>query len=269
MERRAFISAIATGFGLGLAACTSPTRRATESQLRSTPPSPLPPRPSPVVPTPTPPPPPAPNVTKVPLPAGVITGLPTTEQVLAWTVDDGSDSEVIRRYTEFARTSGTRLTFFLTGSHPGWTEHAGLLAPLVASGQIQVGNHTWSHADLTNLSDADIVAELQRNHDFIASTFGVDARPYYRPPYGYRDARTDAVAASIGYTSPMMWYGVLDSGVLTEQEIIDNATTWFLPAHIVIGHLNFLAVTNVFPQLSQLISDRQLTTVTLNDIFIP
>jgi peptidoglycan/xylan/chitin deacetylase (PgdA/CDA1 family) len=207
-------------------------------------------------------------VTKVPLPPGVLTGIPTAEQVLAWTVDDGSDSEVIRRYTEFARTSGTRLTFFLNGSYPGWTEHAALLAPLVASGQIQVANHTWSHADLTSLSDADIVAELQRNHDFISSTFGVDARPYYRPPYGYRDARTDAVAASIGYTAPIMWYGSLaDSGLLTEQQIVDHATEWFLPAHIVIGHLNFRPVTNVFPQLSQLISDRQLTTVTLNDIF--
>jgi hypothetical protein len=35
----------------------------------------------------------------------------------------------------------------------------------------------------------------------------------------------------------------------------------------VIGHANFLPVTRVFPQLEQLITDRGLTTVTLNDIF--
>ncbi|MHA7179515.1 polysaccharide deacetylase family protein [Arthrobacter sp. MDB2-24] len=209
-----------------------------------------------------------PAVQKVPLPAGVITGLPTSEQLLAWTVDDGSDSEVVRRYLDFARTSGTRLTFFLNGSYPGWSEHAELLAPLVASGQVQLGNHTWSHADLTALSDAEIIAELQRNHDFIVSTFGTDPRPYYRPPYGYRDERTDAAAASIGYTSPVMWYGSLaDSALRTDQEILDLAHQWFLPAHIVIGHVNFLPVTRVFPQLEQLITDRGLTTVTLNDIF--
>lgn len=207
-------------------------------------------------------------MTRVPLPAGVITALPTSEPVLAWTVDDGSDSEVIRLYIEFARTSGARLIFFLNGSYPGWSDHADLLKPLVASGQVQLGNHTWSHADLTRLDDAGIVAEVQRNHDFIVSTFGIDPRPYYRPPYGYRDGRTDAAAASIGYTSPVMWYGSLaDSNLRTDQEILDLAHQWFLPGHIVIGHLNFLPVTRVFPQLQQLIMDRGLTTVTLNDIF--
>lgn len=209
-----------------------------------------------------------PAVTRVPLPAGVLTSLPSPEPVLAWTVDDGSDSEVIRLYTDFARTSGCRLTFFLNGSYPGWSDHAALLRPLVDSGQLQLGNHTWSHADLTSLGDAEIVTELQRNHDFIVDTFGVDPRPYYRPPYGYRDGRTDGAAASIGYTSPVMWYGSLaDSALRTEQQIIDLATEWFLPGHIVIGHLNFLPVTRVLPQLQQLITDRGLSTVTLNDVF--
>ncbi|WP_219816155.1 polysaccharide deacetylase family protein [Arthrobacter sp. B1805] len=204
----------------------------------------------------------------MPLPPGAITALPSSEQVLAWTVDDGSDSEVVRLYIEFARRSGTRLTFFLNGSYPGWSEHAEDLRPLVASGQVQLGNHTWSHAALTGLSDADIVAELQRNHEFISSTFGVDPRPYYRPPYGYRDQRTDAAAASIGYTSPVMWYGSLaDSSLRSDQEIIDHAHQWFRPAHIVIGHLNYVPVTRVFSELQQIIADRGLTTVTLNDIF--
>ncbi|MHA7207902.1 polysaccharide deacetylase family protein [Arthrobacter sp. MDT1-65] len=277
MERRTFIAAIvAAGTGLGLAACAPPPAGAAKASgaptrppgPTSTPHSPPPTAVTPPPPAPVPPVPPVPPVTKVPLPAGVLTGLPTSDQVLAWTVDDGSDSEVVRLYVEFARSSGTRLTFFLNGSYPGWSDHARLLRPLVASGQVQLGNHTWSHADLTALSDAGIVAELQRNHDFIVSTFGVDPRPYYRPPYGYRDARTDAAAASIGYTSPVMWYGSLaDSGLRTEQEILGLADQWFLPAHIVIGHLNFPPVTRVFPQLQQLITDRGLTTVTLDDVF--
>ncbi len=270
------MSAVAVaGASLGLAACADPVRGAAKAAgmaapSPSVPPSAAPsPSPSPPPVTPSPPPAPAPpTVTKVRLPPGVLTGLPTTEPVLAWTVDDGSDSEVVRLYADFARTSGTRLTFFLNGCYPGWTDHAELLRPLVASGQVQLGNHTWSHADLTRLGDAGVVAELQRNHDFIVSTFGVDPRPYYRPPYGYRNARTDAAAASIGYTSPVMWYGSLaDSGLRTDQEILDLAHQWFLPAHIVIGHLNHLPVTRVFPQLRQLVADRGLTAVTLDDVF--
>ncbi|KNC17820.1 hypothetical protein AC792_13305 [Arthrobacter sp. RIT-PI-e] len=276
MDRRTFISTLlVSGTSIALTACTTPSSAPTTSapttsalappSSPSAVPSAAPSPAAPPVPVPSPLP---PVVTKMPLPAGVITGLPTAEPVLAWTVDDGSDAEVVRLYIDFARTTGTRLTFFLNGSYPAWSQHARLLQPLVASGQIQLGNHTWSHADLTGLDDAGIVDELQRNHDFIVSTYGIDPRPYYRPPYGYRDGRTDAAAASIGYTCPVMWYGSLaDSGLRTDQEIIDLAHRWFQPAHIVIGHLNFLPVTRVFPHLHQLLTDRALTTITLDDLF--
>ncbi|MCU1481589.1 MAG: polysaccharide deacetylase family protein [Subtercola sp.] len=210
----------------------------------------------------------APALTKVAIPDGVMTDLPGDGTLLAWTVDDGSNSEVIRKYVEFAKATGVRLTFFVNGTYSGWTENADLLRPLVASGQIQLGNHTFDHADLTSISDDDAIDELQKNHDFIMSTYGVDARPYYRPPYGYRNHHTDRLAASIGYTTPVLWYGSLsDSGLITDQQVVDFATQWFLPQHVVIGHLNYLPVTEVFDQLTQIIQSRGLQPVTLNDVF--
>jgi peptidoglycan/xylan/chitin deacetylase (PgdA/CDA1 family) len=156
-----------------------------------------------------------------------------------------------------------------TATSPGWTTHAALLRPLVASGQIQLGNHTWDHANLTKLSDGQVVAELQRNHDFISNTYGADARPYYRPPFGFHNARVNRVAASIGYTTPVMWYGSLsDSALLVPDKVVTFADQWFLPGRIVIGHANFLPVTTVFPQLSAIIHGRGLQTVTVNDVFI-
>jgi len=271
VQRRTFLSlVVASGAIMGLEACTASAPR-TAPAVATTPPSPASAAASPVqtVPPVSAPMHRMPALEKVPIPSGVMTSLPGNQNLLAWTVDDGSNSEVIRLYTELAKNSGTRLTFFLNGSYPGWTEHAALLKPLVQSGQIQLGNHTWSHADLTSLSDAAAIAELQRNHDFIVETYGVDPRPYYRPPYGFRNARTDQLAASIGYTTPVLWYGTLsDSGLITEQQVTDFAAQWFLPEHIVIGHLNFLPVTNVFPALLDLITARGLTTVTLDDVFV-
>jgi peptidoglycan/xylan/chitin deacetylase (PgdA/CDA1 family) len=274
VQRRAFLSLLAAGGVIvGLDACTASGQARTPTLvMNSSVPAPLAPART-VTAAEAAPSVSAPmrrmrEVVKVPIPAGAMTSLPGNQNLLAWTVDDGSNSEVIRLYTEFAQNTGTRLTYFLNGSYPGWTEHAVLLKPLVQSGQIQLGNHTWSHADLTSLSDAAAVAELQQNHDFIVETYGVDPRPFYRPPYGYRNSRTDQLAASIGYTTPVLWYGSLsDSGLITEQQVTDFAAQWFLPEHIVIGHLNFLPVTNVFPALSDLIAERGLTTVTLDDVF--
>ncbi len=274
MDRRVFLSTLAGGAVLALAGCTGvpqwdfPTASpGVGTRPTSTPqvtPGSISPVPSPV-PAPRQEP---PQLAKVLLPAGAITALPGHGALLAWTVDDGIDSDVVLKYIEFAAATGTRLTFFLNGADPGWTTHAALLRPLVASGQVQLGNHTWDHPNLTKLSDSRVVAELQRNHDFISTTYGVDARPYYRPPYGFRNARVDRLAASIGYSTPVLWYGTLsDSGLITPEQVMSFANQWFLPGHIVIGHANFPPVTTVFPQLSVLIHERGLQTVTLNDVF--
>ncbi|RFA21786.1 polysaccharide deacetylase [Subtercola boreus] len=219
--------------------------------------------------TPTPTAPARPDLVKVAIPDGVITELPGTGNLLAWTVDDGSSSEVIRKYAEFARDTGTRLTLFANGAYEGWAENADLLRPLVATGQIQLGNHTFDHVDLTEASDDEVIEQLQKNHDFLVDTFGVDVRPDFRPPYGFHNHRTDHLAASIGYTAPVLWYGSLsDSGLITSEQLVGFAETWFLPQHIVIGHLNFTPVTEVFPQLLEIIRSRGLQTVTLDDVFL-
>jgi peptidoglycan/xylan/chitin deacetylase (PgdA/CDA1 family) len=210
----------------------------------------------------------APVLDRVDAPFEPITGLPGEGTLLAWTADDGTDSAVVAAYAAFAAATGVRLTLFVTGCYDSWARNADALRPLVDAGQVQLANHTWSHADLTSLDEAGIVDELTRTHDFLGETFGVDARPFYRPPFGYFDERVIAAAASIGYTTPTLWYGSLaDSGLVSEQQIVDLAGQWFLPQHIVIGHLNFAPVTNVFPQLHRIVVDRGLTTVTLNDVF--
>ena len=108
---------------------------------------------------------------------------------IAWTVDDGASPEAIRGYAEFSKRTNTRLTFFINASYTGFKKHVSLLRPLVQSGQIQVANHTYSHADLTTLDAEGVKEELQRNEDEIMSMFGVSSKPYFRPPYGrYNDA---------------------------------------------------------------------------------
>lgn len=212
---------------------------------------------------------PAPDVPRTTVPVGALTGLPAEAgDVVAITLDDGTDSAVVAAVTAFAVERDLRLTYFVNGTYRSWTDHVEALRPHVASSRIQLANHTWSHPDLTTLDDAGIRAELQRNHDFLAEVYGVDARPYYRPPYGRHDARVDAAAASVGCTVPTLWYGDLGPPSASEGEIIAGATEWFTAGRIVIGHLNHDPVTRVSGELAELLDERGLTTVTLNDVFI-
>jgi peptidoglycan-N-acetylglucosamine deacetylase len=212
------------------------------------------------------PPPPGPRVA---LPGGgILNKLPGTGDLLALTVDDGVNSDVVRLYTQFAKDTGIRLTYFVNGVYPSWTNHLDLLRPMVASGQIQLGNHTWSHPDLTTVSTSQVAEQITRNDRFLASTYGVDAKPFFRPPYGKHNARVRAAAADLGYTATTLWNGSLsDSTVITEDYIAAMADKYFTPQSIVIGHLNHPPVTHVYGRLVDVIRARKLRTVTLNDVF--
>ncbi len=199
---------------------------------------------------------------------GPQTGLPGEGKYIAWTVDDGADPEVVRAYAEFSRRTGTRLTFFINGQYPAFRQHRDLLLPLVKSGQLQIANHTYSHAALTSLTDEQIVQELTRNDEEIMRLFGVSSKPYFRPPYGYYDARVLAAAASCGFTRPVLWYGSLaDSSNISSAEVYAYAEKYALAQHIVIGHLNYRGVVSELDRIRALLDRRGLKTVTIRDYY--
>jgi peptidoglycan/xylan/chitin deacetylase (PgdA/CDA1 family) len=257
LTRRRFLAAlsVATVAGVGLARCAvgGPPRNVASAGAAE-PPAPF-----------------SPVAVRVPLPGGgALSSLPGQGNLLALTVDDGVNSDVVRLYTQFAKDTGVRLTYFVNGRYASWTDNLAALRPLVEAGQIQLGNHTWSHPDLTMVPKDRIADELRHNHQFLMTTYGVDARPYFRPPYGKHNAAVDAVAADLGYGMPTLWSGSLeDQNVVNDDYIVKMADRYFTAQTIVIGHLNHLPVTHVYGQLVDLIRERNLQTVTLNDVFVP
>jgi peptidoglycan/xylan/chitin deacetylase (PgdA/CDA1 family) len=213
--------------------------------------------------------PPPPRAARVPLPGGaVLSMLPGPADVMALTLDDGVDSGVVRAYAQLAHDSGIRLTVFVTGVYKSWTENRDVLVPLVESGQIQLANHTWAHPNLTKLTERELADDLRHNDQFIKDTFGVDATPYYRPPYGAYNDIVTKVATDLGYTVTTLWNGTLgDDAPLAGRDIVANASKYFTAHNIVIGHLNHPPVTTVYHQLVDLIRERKLRTVTLDDVF--
>ena len=148
-----------------------------------------------------------PSVTDAPT---AIDHLPTSGVArLALTVDDGVSTEVLNAYVDFVIASGIRLTFFVNGVYSSWTSVRAKLAPLVDSGQVQLGNHTWNHPSITKLTAAQIVGQLERNEAFLRRTYGIEGRPYFRPPYGHHNAATDRITGGLGYGRTVMWYGSL------------------------------------------------------------
>jgi peptidoglycan/xylan/chitin deacetylase (PgdA/CDA1 family) len=99
------------------------------------------------------------------------------------------------------RERGLRTTFFVLG---WWAErHPALLARIAADGH-EVASHGHSVFDLTRVSDAEVIADLERAEAAISAVTGRTTRPLWSPSAGYRDARVRRLAASIGFR-PIYW----------------------------------------------------------------
>jgi len=71
---------------------------------------------------------------------------------------------------------------------------------MVADGH-EIFNHSYSHPYYTKLSAEEIQKDLTKMDDILYTTAGVRTKPYFRPPYGDRNAASNAAAAAIGYRS--------------------------------------------------------------------
>lgn len=112
--------------------------------------------------------------------------------MIALTFDDGPYSRVTSDILDVLEEYGVSATFFVLGSRIKRRED--LLRRMEALG-CEVGNHTWSHADLTSLSGEDCVAEIEKTNAEIKRVLGHGAA-LVRPPFGYYN---NAVRALVPY----------------------------------------------------------------------
>lgn len=202
--------------------------------------------------------------------ADVISTGPGGTRQVALTIDDGFCAQCITGYVQFAKSSGIHITLNPNGVYNQyWTPSiVSSVREMVADKQVQIGNHTWDHANLLTLSVGQIADEITKNEDWIADTFGITARPYFRPPFGFYNDEVIDVAGNLGYTSILMWHGTFgDATVETPTQIINLAEQWLQPGNIVLGHMNHPAVLSLFSQIEGIITQRGLEPVTLDEMF--
>jgi len=104
-----------------------------------------------------------------------------------------------------------------------------------------VANHSDSHLDFRNLSDARIRDELARAAAAIRSATVQDPRPLFRFPFGASDARTIGVVNQASYggirwtVDTLGWQGM--SGGMTAQKVVDRVLANLQSGEIVLMHV--------------------------------
>ena len=135
------------------------------------------------------------------------------------------------------RARNVRATFFLTGT---WVRDFPAQANLIVQDGFLAGNHSVTHPYFTQLTDAQVNAEVQGAQQAILRANGADTRPLFRFPYGDVNSRVLADVNGLGYVSvrwtvdSLGWKGT--SGGQTVQKVTDRVLAAAQPGEIVLMH---------------------------------
>ncbi|HLU74189.1 MAG TPA: polysaccharide deacetylase family protein [Nonomuraea sp.] len=123
------------------------------------------------------------------------------DRCVALTFDDGP-GRYTTRLLDALRARGARATFFVVGEMVAAPGGAARLRRIAREGH-ELGNHSWTHTQLTTLPRRLIARELQRTGDVVRYATGVRMH-LMRPPYGSTDRRVAAESRRRGLAQ-ILW----------------------------------------------------------------
>jgi cellulose synthase/poly-beta-1,6-N-acetylglucosamine synthase-like glycosyltransferase/peptidoglycan/xylan/chitin deacetylase (PgdA/CDA1 family) len=118
------------------------------------------------------------KIVKLPTPY-VIDQYGASAKKIAITFDDGPDPQWTPKILDVLKEKKVSATFFLIGAEA--QKYSGLLDRIYREGH-EIGNHTYTHPDISNISGAYLKVELNTTERLMASRLGVRT-VLFRPPY--------------------------------------------------------------------------------------
>ena len=103
-----------------------------------------------------------------------------TAPMVALTFDDGPSQYWTKGLLDGLKERNVKATFFLIGANVEGRES--LVERMVAEGHL-IGNHTYSHVQLTTVSSAEACREIDQANQVLSETVG-EVIHYIRPPFG-------------------------------------------------------------------------------------
>ncbi|MGM0878468.1 MAG: polysaccharide deacetylase family protein [Bacillota bacterium] len=154
---------------------------------------------------------------------------------IALTFDGGGDADGAKAILDVLKKHHITSTFFLTGQ---WVEKFLNLAKSIVNDGHEIGNHTYSHPDLTTLSRKDIINEVTLGQQIIKQVLGKDTKPLFRQPYGHGNKEVLRATKLAGFDYSIHWsLDTLDwkqpSVEFITQRILNNITN----GDIILMHL--------------------------------
>jgi peptidoglycan/xylan/chitin deacetylase (PgdA/CDA1 family) len=116
---------------------------------------------------------------------------------VALTFDDGPSAATTPSVLATLRERAIPATFFINGVRVVDDETRAIVEEIVEDPLFELGNHSWSHPDLTTLDPASVASQIDRTTTVIEAAGGEPR--YFRFPFGSSSCVTAGAARERGY----------------------------------------------------------------------
>ena len=184
----------------------------------------------------------------------------STEKVVALTFDDGPKPGVTEPLLDVLRQERVPATFFVIGRHV--MEYPELTKQIVEAG-MEIANHSYTHRNLTRLSQTEVAREVMQTQAAVQSVTGRAPR-FLRPPGGNWNPRVARTARSWGLT-PCMWtVDVYGSEVIGAQQVADAVLAQVRPGSIILMHNGKVSTLQALPTIIRALRSRGYAFATVD-----
>jgi len=154
-------------------------------------------------------------------------------RVVAMTFDDGPSAALTPKLLDILKERKIHATFFVVGQNAA--EYPDILKRAVAEGH-EIGNHSWSHPQLTSLSAAGVKAQIEKTNAAIKAAIGHDPT-IMRPPYGATSARLNKLYADTYGMKVILWsVDPLDWKYRNSAHVKSSILSQVGPGAIILSH---------------------------------
>lgn len=157
-----------------------------------------------------------------------------TDKKVAITFDSAWGADKTQGIIDLLKEYGANATFFLVGF---WAEKYPDMVRAIDEAGLEIGTHSNTHPDFTNLSEVQMKQELELSMNTIKSITGKDVK-LFRSPYGAYNNTSINVASSLGLTTIQWNVDTLDWKGISAGEIAKRVSAKVVPGSIILMHNN-------------------------------
>lgn len=121
---------------------------------------------------------------------------------ISFTYDSGFKDNETSSILDVLRQHNVKATFFLTGV---WVNKFPELAKRIYCEGHEIGNHSFDHPNMTDLSHDQIVDNILKGEEIITKVIGANPRPLFREPFGEWNKKVFQAVGDAGYKYSIYW----------------------------------------------------------------